>query len=315
MDSNHLTAPPDPNKRLKPLASDVQQQAAAAHRLRVFLDLVRFEHTIFALPFAYIGMVLAADGLPTLWQFVWVTVAMAAARTLAFAINRVADRAYDARNPRTMNRPTVTGQISARTVLSYAAVSLVVLLVAAALLDPLALMLSPFAVLFLVGYSFTKRFTVLAHWILGFTDALAVGGGWIAVRGSFFSPDDLPAWLLIGAVTFWIAGFDLIYACQDTEHDIAEGLYAWPARYGNASALKLAQLNHIVFMIFLVLAGWSAGLGWPYTLAAVLTAGMLIYEHSIVSPDDLSRVNVAFFNMNSYIAVTLFAGTLIALLI
>jgi 4-hydroxybenzoate polyprenyltransferase len=209
----------------------------------------------------------------------------------------------------------VTGAISASTVIFYAGVSLVMLLIAAALLDPLALQLAPFAVLFLIGYSFTKRFTVLAHWVLGFTDALAVGGGWIAVRGSFFSEDDLPAWLLIAAVTFWIAGFDLIYACQDTEYDIADNLHAWPARYGIASALLLARLNHVVFMIFLVLAGIAANLGWPYLIAAALTAGLLIYEHRLVSPDDLSRVNIAFFNMNSIIAVTLFAGTLAALLI
>jgi 4-hydroxybenzoate polyprenyltransferase len=285
------------------------------HRLRVFLDLVRFEHTIFALPFAYIGMVLAAKGLPTLWEFIWVTVAMAAARTLAFAINRLADRAYDAHNPRTKNRPTVTGKISTQTVTLYAGVSLVVLLIAAALLDPLALKLAPAAILFLVGYSFTKRFTVLAHWVLGFTDALAVGGGWIAVRGSFFTADDFPAWMLIAAVTFWIAGFDLIYACQDTEYDIADGLHAWPARFGNASALRLAKLNHVVFLIFLVLAGVAAELAWPYYVAAAATAGMLIYEHSLVSPDDLSRVNVAFFNMNSYIAVTLLVGTFAALYI
>lgn len=287
----------------------------AAYNLRVFLDLVRFEHTIFALPFAYIGMVLAAEGLPTLWEFIWVSVAMAAARTLAFAVNRYADRVYDATNPRTKNRPTVTGAIGSRTVLGYAGVSLVVLLIAAALLDPLALQLAPLAVLFLVGYSFTKRFTVFAHWVLGFTDALAVGGGWIAVRGSFFTPDDLPAWLLVAAVMFWIAGFDLIYACQDVEHDRREGLFAWPARYSIASALRLAKLNHVVFMIWLVLAGIAAGLGWPYYLAALLTAGMLVYEHSIVAPDDLSRVNVAFFNINSYIAVTLFAGTLVAVLL
>ncbi len=286
-----------------------------AYKLRVFLDLVRFEHTIFALPFAYIGMVLAAEGLPTLWQFVWVTVAMAAARTLAFAINRFADRTYDARNPRTQNRPSVTGQIAPRTILLFAGVSLLVLLTAAALLDPLALELAPVAVLFLIGYSFTKRFTVFAHWILGFTDALAVGGGWIAVRGSFFGADDLPAWLLIGAVTFWIAGFDLIYACQDVDHDVAEGLYAWPARYGIASALFLAKLNHVAFMLFLLLAGLAAGMAWPYYLAALITAGMLIYEHRLVAPDDLSRVNVAFFNMNSYIAVTLFVGTFVSVIL
>lgn len=284
-----------------------------AYKVRVFLDLVRFEHTVFALPFAYIGMVLAAEGLPTLWDVLWVSVAMAAARTLAFSINRLADRAYDARNPRTKNRPSVTGAIAPGTIVLFAGVSLGALLLAAALLDPLALRLAPVAVLFLVGYSFTKRFTVLAHWVLGFTDALAVGGGWIAVRGSFFTPGDLPAWLLIAAVTFWIAGFDLIYACQDYDHDVAEGLHAWPARYGIASALFLAKLNHIVFLVFLALAGLAAGLGWPYYAAAVITAGLLVYEHRLVSPDDLSRVNVAFFNMNSYIAITLLAGVISAI--
>lgn len=206
----------------------------------------------------------------------------------------------------------MTGAIAPGTIALFAGVSLAVLLVAAALLDPLALKLAPLAVLFLVGYSFTKRFTVLAHWVLGFTDALAVGGGWIAVRGSFFAPDDLPAWLLIAAVTFWIAGFDLIYACQDYEHDVAEGLHAWPARFGIASALGLAKLNHVVFLAFLALAGLAAGLGWPYYAAAAITAGLLVYEHRLVSPDDLSRVNVAFFNMNSYIALTLLAGTILA---
>ncbi len=286
-----------------------------AYNLRVFLDLVRFEHTIFALPFAYIGMVLAAEGLPTLWQFAWITVAMAAARTLAFAVNRLADRAYDATNPRTANRPTVTGAISTRTVALYALLALALLELAAAMLGRLPLLLSPISVAFLVGYSFTKRFTVLAHWVLGFTDALAVGGGWLAVRGTFFSADDLPAWLLMGAVTFWIAGFDLIYACQDVEHDRREGLHAWPARHGVASALRLARGNHVAFIALLVAAGVAYGLGWPYYVAAALTALMLVYEHGLVSPNDLSRVDVAFFNMNAYIAVTLFAGVFAALVV
>ncbi len=285
------------------------------YNLRVFWDLVRFEHTIFALPFAYIGMVLAAEGWPTWWQFFWITVAMAAARTLAFAVNRLADRAYDATNPRTANRPTVTGAISARAVSAYALAALALLELAAAMLGRLPLLLSPIAVAFLVGYSFTKRFTVLAHWVLGFTDALAVGGGWLAVRGSFFSADDLPAWLLMGAVTFWIAGFDLIYACQDVEHDRREGLHAWPARHGVASALRLAQLNHAAFIALLLAAGAAYGLGWPYYLAALATALMLVYEHRLVSPHDLSHVDVAFFNMNAYIAVTLFAGVFAALVV
>jgi 4-hydroxybenzoate polyprenyltransferase len=284
-----------------------------AYKVRVFLDMVRFEHTIFALPFAYIGMVLAADGLPTLWQFIWVTVAMTAARTLAFAVNRLVDRAYDARNPRTMRRPSVTGEVTPRAMQIGAIVSLAGLIGAAALLDPLALMLSPIAVIFLFGYSYAKRFTALVHWILGLTDAMAVGGGWIAVRGSFFTPDDFPAWLLTSAAMFWIAGFDLIYACQDYDFDIKEGLYSWPAKHSIASALFMAKLNHIVFMIFLVLAGLAAGLAWPYYLAALITAGLLVYEHHLVSPSDLSRLNIAFFNMNSYISMTLFSGVLLAL--
>jgi 4-hydroxybenzoate polyprenyltransferase len=283
-----------------------------AHKLRVFLELVRFEHTIFTLPFAYIGMVLAAEGLPTLWDFLWVTVAMASARSFAFAVNRLADRAYDARNPRTLNRPSVTGAIQPRTIALFAGASFAVLLIAAALLNSLALQLAPVALIFLVGYSFTKRFTALSHWVLGFTDALAVGGGWIAVRGSFFGADDLPAWLLIAAAMFWIGGFDAIYACQDYDFDVAEGLRAWPARHGIASALLVAKLSHITFLAFLVLAGLAAGLAWPFYAAALITAGMLAYEHSLVKPDDLSRVNMAFFNMNSYIAVTLLAGTLAA---
>lgn len=284
-------------------------------RLKTFLDMVRFEHTIFALPFAYIGMFLAADGLPTLWDFVWITVAMAAARTLAFAVNRMADRFYDARNPRTDQRPLVTGAMSLRDTLLYAAVALVVLLVAAALLDPLALKLFPGALLFLIGYSYTKRFTVLAHWVLGFTDGLAPIGAWVAVRGSVFTADDLPAWALLLAVTFWIGGFDLIYATQDFDFDREEGLHAWPARYGIASALRMAQANHVLTVLMLGLAGWLASLGWPYWVGLAGVAGLLAYEHSLVSPDDLSKVNVAFFNVNGIISIVISAATLVALLL
>jgi len=284
-------------------------------RLRLFLALVRFEHTIFTLPFAYMGMVLAADGLPTLWQFIWVSVAMASARSLAFAVNRLVDRSYDARNPRTVNRPSVTGAISPRAVALFAAAALVIFVVSAALLNSLALRLSPIALICLVGYSYTKRFTPLSHWALGFTDALSVGGGWIAVRGSFFTPDDLPIWLLSVAAMFWLSGFDVIYGCQDYEVDIAEGLYSWAARYGIASALRISSLNHVVFVVFAVLAGLAAGLGWPYFVALLAAIIMLIYEHRLISPDDLSRLNVAFFTMNSYVAVTLFAGTFLAVML
>lgn len=284
-------------------------------RVRLFLELIRFEHTIFALPFAYLGMALAAGGLPTLHQFVWVTVAMASARTLAFAINRIADRRYDATNPRTARRPSVTGEISLPMMLAFAVLSLALLAFSAALLNPLALLLMPVALVFLIGYSYTKRFTSLCHWVLGFTDGLAAAGGWLAVRGSLFTADDLPAWLLTFAVTFWIAGFDLIYACQDVEHDRREKLFSWPSRRGIASALFLAKFNHLLCVLVFALVGLVAGLGWPYWLALVAVAAMLAYENTLVKPDDLSRINVAFFNMNSTIALTIFAGTLLALLI
>ena len=294
--------------------STIQNNTITA-RIRAFLDLIRFEHTVFALPFAYIGMVLAAGGLPSFHQFFWVTVAMAAARTTAFAINRLADRRYDATNPRTAMRPSVSGTISPRTMAFFAGLSLAILALAAALLNPLTLILFPGALIFLVGYSYTKRFTVLCHWILGFTDALAPMGGWIAVRGSVFSADDLPAWLLLFAVTTWIAGFDLIYACQDVEHDQQEGLYSWPSRYSIASALRMSKLNHLLTVILFALMGLVVPLGWPFWIALVITAGLLTYENVIVKPDDLSRINVAFFNINSYIAITLFVGTFLALII
>jgi len=286
-------------------------------RLHTFLDMVRFEHTVFALPFAYLGMLLAANyppvqgsfRLPTLHQFVWITVAMAGARTFAFAINRYADRTYDARNPRTSNRPIPTGRLSSGATLGYGVVALIVLFIAAWQLNELTLKLLPGALVLLAGYSYTKRFTWLSHWVLGATDALAPAGAWVAVRATV----DPPAWLLWLAVTFWIAGFDLIYACQDTEFDRGAGLQSVPSRFGNAVALRLAQINHVLTVILLAAAGGVMGLGWVYWLGLAVVAGLLVYEHSLVSPTDLSRVNLAFFNINGYIAITIFAATLVAL--
>ena len=190
-------------------------------QVRAFLDLIKFEHTVFALPFAYLGMVLAAGGLPTFHQFFWITVAMASARTLGMSFNRLADRHIDARNPRTANRPIQTGKISVQTVVTGVVVSLLVLTFAAWELGPFTLTLLPGAIVCLLGYAYAKRFTWLSHFMLGFTDGLAPMGAWAAVRGSLFTVADLPAWLLLFTVTFWIAGFDLIYACQDTEFDRA----------------------------------------------------------------------------------------------
>lgn len=285
-------------------------------KLRTFLDMIRFEHTIFALPFAYLGMVLAwGEWENANWyDFLLITVAMAAARTAAMSLNRYIDRTIDASNPRTAKRPIQTGAIDAKTVLFYSILSLVILAVAAWLLDPLALILFPGALVFLVGYAYTKRFTWLCHYILGFTDGLAPMGGWVAVRGSVFTADDLPAWLLLGAVTFWIGGFDVIYACQDVEHDRKVGLHSIPARFGLKTGLRIAALSHALTVLFLIILGVTSGLGWVYWLGVLAVALLLLYEHSLVSPDDLSKLGVAFFNVNGYISVTIFIATFLAVL-
>ena len=282
-------------------------------KIRDFLELIKFEHTIFALPFAYVGMLLAADGWPAWRQFIWITVAMAAARTLAMGVNRIADRALDARNPRTANRPLVTRRIALSTAWAGTALAGLILSIAAWQLGPLPLTLLPGALLFLVGYAFAKRFTWLSHFILGFTDGLAPMGAWVAVRGSLLTADDVPAWLLLGIVTLWIGGFDIIYACQDVEVDRAAGLHAIPARFGIPLALAVSSLCHVGTITLLVVLGQTLSLSWPYWLALAIIAGLLIYEHSLVRPNDLSHIDVAFFNINSTISVTLLAGVIGAL--
>jgi 4-hydroxybenzoate polyprenyltransferase len=279
---------------------------------RDFLELIKFEHTLFALPFAYLGMLLAARGWPAWPVVVWITVAMAAARTLAMGTNRLADRVLDAQNPRTAMRPLPSGRMKTRTAWTGTVIAGGVLVLAAWQLGPLPLTLLPIALLFLVGYAFTKRFTWLSHYILGFTDGLAPVGAWVAVRGSLFSSADLPAWLLLGAVTAWIGGFDLIYACQDVEVDRACGLHAIPARFGVPAALALSTISHVVTMVLLAAAGLVLNLGWPYAVGLGIVGVLLIAEHRLISPDDLSQLNVAFFHVNSAISITLFLSTWLA---
>jgi 4-hydroxybenzoate polyprenyltransferase len=274
-------------------------------QVRVFLEMVKFEHTIFALPFAYLGMVLAAGGWPGWRTFIWITVAMASARTFAFAINRLADRVYDARNPRTSSRALPRGQISPRTVGALAGVALLVLVLAAWQLNTFVLALLPGALLLLVGYSYTKRFTWASHWILGITDGMATAGAWAAVTASLAHP---APWLLWLTVTVWMAGFDVIYACQDVDFDRAEGLHSVPARFGIATALRVARANHVLTVVALAAAGWSLGLDWPFWAGVAAVAALLWYENSLVKPGDLSRVNVAFFNVNGYISVLIFVA-------
>jgi 4-hydroxybenzoate polyprenyltransferase len=281
--------------------------------MKAFLDLIKFEHTIFALPFAYLGMVLAAHGWPGWAKFIWITLAMAAARTLAMAFNRIADRWWDARNPRTAQRPLVTGSVSMRTAWGGTLVSLAVMIFATAQLGILPLILLPGALIFLIGYSYTKRFTNLSHFILGFTDGLAPSAAWVAVTGSLFSLADAPAWLLTAAVTLWIGGFDLIYACQDVDFDRQYRLHSIPAERGIPFALNLSIVCHVAMLILLVGLGIVSQLHWPYYIALLATAALLVWEHRLVKPGDLSKINQAFFNINSYIAMVLFAGVILAL--
>jgi len=284
-------------------------------RIRSFLELIKFEHTIFALPFAYLGMLLAARGWPGLCAFLWITVAMAAARTVGMGANRLTDRWIDARNPRTADRPLATGAISPATAWAGTLLAALILALAAWQLGPLPFRLLPGAYVFLILYAFTKRWTLLSHLMLGMTDALAPLGAWAAVRGSLAQPSDLPAWVLYVVVTLWIGGFDLIYAIQDIDVDRRDGLHSFPARYGIAAALRLSAVAHALVTVLLVLLGLLLGLGAPYWIGLALSAALLAYEHAIVRPDDLSRLNIAFFNVNGVISVILFLGTLLATLL
>jgi 4-hydroxybenzoate polyprenyltransferase len=263
------------------------------------LDAIKFEHTVFALPFAYIAMVLAAGGWPG-WRTVgWVTAAMVGARTCAMATNRVVDRWIDAANPRTAARHLPRGLLRVGELRALAIGGAALMLVAAWRLNPLCLALAPVALVFLVGYNYTKRFTWTSHWILGFTDGIAAAGGWIAVRGCF----DPPVFVLWFALTVWIAGFDLIYACQDVAFDRAHGLHSLPARFGVATALRVARVCHALTAAAFGLLGVMLALGPLYWIGWLAVVALLAYEHSLVSPGDLSRLDVAFFNVNGYIAV------------
>ncbi len=287
--------------------------------MRTFLELIKFEHTIFALPFAYLGMVLAwADVRPTgasvwterVWQWFWITVAMVGARTAAMAFNRATDAEIDARNPRTANRPIQAGRIAKRTVWTAGFIGLGVMILAAWQLNPFVLALSPLAIIGLVGYAYTKRFTWLCHLWLGVVDGAAAAGAWAAVTAGLADP--IP-WLLWAAVAVWIAGFDLIYACQDVEVDRRDGLYSIPARFGIPLALRLARFCHVLTVLLLLAVGLLAGLSWPYGLGLAVVAALLAYEHALVSPTDLSKVNLAFFTMNGYISIIAFLATALAL--
>jgi 4-hydroxybenzoate polyprenyltransferase len=285
----------------------MEQAVERSGGLRPYLRLVAFQHSIFALPFALQGAWLAARGVPP-WRALALIVACAvAARTAAMAFNRLVDAPFDARNPRTRSRELATGALSKRAVAAFAAGSAAAFVAGAYALNPLcgALAWPVLAVLFL--YSFTKRFTWLAHGFLGLSLALAPPAAWLAVRGELSGGLAEPL-VLAGAVLAWVAGFDLIYACQDEEFDRASGLHSFPARFGRAAALRLSSALHGATVLCLVALWWRAELGWLYLAAIALAAALLFWEHSLVSPRDLSRVDMAFFTLNGWVGVGLFAG-------
>ncbi|MDQ3748625.1 MAG: putative 4-hydroxybenzoate polyprenyltransferase [Acidobacteriota bacterium] len=272
-------------------------------KLNITLQMIKFEHTLFALPFAFLGAVLAANGLPTAWQIVWITAAMFGARSAAMSFNRIIDRKFDAENPRTANRELPSGKLSVNFAWSFFTVSVALFTLAAYSLNWLTFALSPVALLSILGYSYAKRFTALAHLILGWSLAISPTAAWIAVRGTFDSEVPL---LLSLLVMMWTAGFDVMYACQDFEFDKKAGLRSIPARFGIKNSLWIARMFHAQAFIVLLLLYLVTELGW-LALVGVLTVGaLMIYQHTLVKSSDLSRMNAAFFTTNAFVSVILF---------
>lgn len=272
-------------------------------KLKTTLEMIKFEHTLFALPFAFMGAILAANGLPTWRQVLWITVAMVGARSAAMTFNRIIDRDIDAKNPRTAGRELPSGKLSVGFAWIFLYVSIGLFLLASYSLNWLTFALSPVALIVVLGYSYAKRFTVFAHLLLGLALAIAPSAAWIAVRGSL--DDELPI-LLSLLVLMWTAGFDVMYACQDFEFDRKSGLHSIPARFGIANSLWIARLFHLQAFIVLVILYLVSGLGW-LALAGVAAVGiLLLYQHTLVRSNDLSRMNAAFFTTNAFVSVILF---------
>ena len=282
-------------------------------RIRTVLEMIKFEHSVFALPFALVGALLAAragGGLPTWRQILWIVVAMVGARSAAMTMNRIADVEYDRRNPRTAKRALPAGELSLGFAWAFTLLASAVLVIAAWQLNRLALELSPVALAILFFYSYTKRFTSWSHFVLGFCLGISPAAAWIAIRGSL----DARMLILCAAVTLWVGGFDVLYACQDVEFDRAAGLHSIPRKLGIAKALLFARAMHAVMVALLAWLAWSFHLAWPAWAGIAVVAALLAYEHSLVKPNDLSKMNAAFFTVNGYISLLflLFWGAAVA---
>jgi 4-hydroxybenzoate polyprenyltransferase len=277
------------------------------NRIRTVLEMIKFEHSVFALPFALTGALLAARathqpprGWPTLRQIVWIIVAMVAARSAAMTLNRIVDLRYDRENPRTRQRALATGALSLSFAWVFTSISIAVFLFAAWQLNPLTLKLAPVALAILFFYSFTKRFTNWSHLFLGFALGISPAAAWIAITGGL----DLRMLILCAAVTLWVGGFDVLYACQDIDYDRSAGLYSVPKRFGVAKALLIARIMHVGVVGLLAWLAASFALPWPAWVGIVVVATLLAYEHSLVKADDLSKLDAAFFAMNGYISMS-----------
>lgn len=271
-------------------------------RLRIVLEMIKFEHSVFALPFALVGALLAAretGGLPAWRQILWIVVAMVGARSAAMTMNRIADVEYDRRNPRTASRALATGELSLEFAWTFTLIASAVLVIAAWQLNRLAGELSPVALAVLFFYSYTKRFTSWAHLVLGFCLGMSPAAAWIAIRGAL----DWRMVLLCAAVTLWVGGFDVLYACQDVEFDKTAGLFSIPKRFGIAGALLIARIMHVLMIGLLAWLAVSFELGWPAWAGICVVAALLAYEHSLVKANDLSKINAAFFMVNGYISL------------
>jgi 4-hydroxybenzoate polyprenyltransferase len=272
-------------------------------RVGTVLEMIKFEHSVFALPFALTGALLAARATthswPSLRQILWIVVAMVAARTAAMTINRIVDLRYDRENPRTKMRALATGALSVPFAWAFTLAAMAVFFIAAWQLNPLALKLAPVALAILFFYSLTKRFTSLSHFFLGFALGISPAAAWIAITGGL----DWRMLILCGAVTLWVGGFDVLYACQDLEFDRQAGLYSIPKRFGIAGALLIARVMHIGVVVLLSWLAASFGLPWPAWVGIAVVAALLAYEHSLVRANDLSKLNAAFFAVNGYISM------------
>lgn len=320
--ADNLNGDPDSSDPLEPSAnlsaSDRTLPATPPknpNRVRIVLEMIKFEHSVFALPFALTGALLGARAThhswPSLHQLFWVVVAMVAARSAAMTVNRIVDLRYDRENPRTKQRALATGALSVSFAWTFTLIAIAIFLLAAWALNPLALKLAPVALAILFFYSFTKRFTSWSHLFLGFALGISPAAAWIAVTGGF----DPRMLILCAAVTLWVGGFDVLYACQDLDYDRGAGLFSIPQRFGVANALAIARVMHIAVVALLLWLAGSFALPWPAWLGISVVAALLAYEHSLVNANDLSKLDAAFFAMNGYISMSflLFWGAAVAL--